>query len=125
MTTQIDLFQIHKYTNQEVFDYVIEKMREQKEKSKNDRGLTFFGVNGTRSPIGWCIPEEKYNPAWDNRHWVSLYEEELITSELYHSAALLSRFESVHDYARVDEWETYFIEIANDLNLNYQSPVPR
>ncbi len=48
--------------NQEVFDFVVGKIREQGCKSIGEDFCAYRGPNGLKCAAGWLIPDEEYTP---------------------------------------------------------------
>lgn len=56
-----------KYTKQEIFDFVVEKLRAQGCASVNPFGRCLYrGPDGLKCAIGHMIPDELYRPGWDD-----------------------------------------------------------
>ncbi len=53
-------------TQQQVIDHILEAMRKQGKGSYNqDNGCLYRGPDGTKCPVGHCIPDELYDPLMD------------------------------------------------------------
>lgn len=98
-------------THQEIFDTAIEGVVSQGEAAKQDRtstvlqdvtvsGCALRGQNGTKCAIGWCIPDDEYDPAMENLVVADLQDRIPALSEA--SEYFLLRLQNCHDLAARD-----------------------
>lgn len=57
------MFDIHSASAQEVFDFVLGKLREQKVQARNvyNTVCAYRGAGGCKCAVGWLIPDEVYS----------------------------------------------------------------
>jgi hypothetical protein len=108
---------------QVTFNRVVEHLRNQGEKSLNDRHLcSYRGRNGLKCAVGCLIPDEKYDPSFEGQD-ASYAALSTILKELGHDVRLCDDLQDVHDLTGVTDWEANFKRVAVAHKLVYESPV--
>ncbi len=113
--------------NQEVFDYVVAALRKQGRKSLVFDSATkkelcsYRGEEGKKCAAGHLIPDEDYNPTWENiavRIGVDNPVVHYFASKGY-DIKLISKLQYCHDNRVVHNWEEEFCFIADEMGLKY------
>lgn len=124
MTTEcikprITLKTLAQATEQEVFDQVVQHLREQGLQSKNENGCAYRGDGGLMCAAGCLIADDEYTSYMDNNDddstWTQLVIDHVVPEE--HSE-LIQRLQEVHD-GNVDKWESGLEKVALSHNLVY------
>lgn len=118
------------YTNdQQVFDYVLEKLREQGCQSKHIDRCLYRGPNGLKCAAGHLIPDDEYDENMEDgllKGSGSTFCNSLVNSYFSQKGVnidLLARLQSVHD----NYWDTReeaFQYVAKEFNLTHQEQCP-
>ena len=118
------------YTNdQQVFDYVLEKLREQGCQSKYMGKCLYRGPDGLKCAAGHLIPDDEYDEKMEGGLLKGTYNiiyNSLVNSYFLQKGAnidLLAGLQLVHD----NYWDTReekFERLAKWLNLTYQGQCP-
>ena len=111
---------------QEVFDKCLAHLREQGEKSRDDRrGCLYRGPNGLMCAVGCLIDDEHYDAAFEGQGAEGcLIVQEAIEKSLkckigHDDLVLLSEMQSIHDDWKPRDWESRFKRLAEEENLKY------
>ena len=88
----------------EVFNYVIDHLRKQGERSMADHQLCAYrGVGGTMCAVGALIADDEYNPKWENKSVDQLLNQNLLPPRLKHQffqdLAMLQDLQHFHDHS--------------------------
>lgn len=115
-------------TLQEIFDFVVLKLREQGAKSMSPKGnpdsttginCAYRGDKGRKCAAGHLIPDDQYHPSFEGsrarvlpyfRGWSEPARE------------LVERLQSIHDFRKTTSWETEFQALAERNSLTYTPP---
>jgi hypothetical protein len=104
-------------TNQEIVNFVAEKLRAQNGSSTSHCGCAYRGENGRRCAVGWLIPDELYKPFMENevvtQPIVRDVLKQLVSDE---QIKLLIDLQDAHD--SIDDVHGSFISQFNN-NLQY------
>lgn len=123
MTTEgikprITLKTLAQATEQEVFDQVVQHLREQGVQSKNENGCAYRGDGGLMCAAGCLISDDEYTSYMDkagDSAWTQLVSDYIVPDE---HATLIRRLQEVHD-GNVDAWEAGLEKVALSHNLVY------
>lgn len=109
-------------SQQEVFDLVVNHLREQGCKSIGENGVCLYrGSNGTKCAVGVLIPDNLYILEMEGKSILELKTKYYyLRPRLYHSK-LLMELQRVHDDYSTEEWEKRFEEVAKEFNLEYSA----
>ena len=88
----------------EVFNYVIDHLRKQGERSVADgQNCAYRGVGGTMCAVGALIADDEYNPKWENKSVDQLLDQNLLPPRLKHQffqdLAMLEDLQHFHDHS--------------------------
>ena len=109
-------------TEQEVFDQVVQHLREQGVQSKNENGCAYRGESGLMCAAGCLIADDEYTSYMDNAEnssWNHLVSEYIFPSE---HRDLISDLQAVHDEYTTINWEEGFSSVSQTYNLVYIPP---
>lgn len=129
MTTEcikprITLKTLAQATEQEVFDQVVQHLREQGVQSKNENGCAYRGEGGLMCAAGCLIADDEYVASTmdyaDDTTWTQLVIDYVVPEE--HSI-LIRRLQEVHDgYSDNRMWEEGFSHTARVFGIAYTLP---
>ena len=113
----INLANLSKKTEQEVFDWVVFNLLQQGKKSQRYDACAYRGEDNTRCAAGWVISDFEYNKKYEGLVWDDLiyYYLEVPTDHV----DLITSLQDIHDNHDVKEWRYRFIELAKNLELKY------
>ena len=90
----------------EIFNYVIDHLRKQGERSVFVAGAevcAYRGVGGTMCAVGALIADDEYNPKWENKSVDQLLDQNLLPPRLKHQffqdLAMLEDLQHFHDHS--------------------------
>ena len=112
----IDERNIKSATAQEVYDFIVARLREQGMRSFSVRGTSEYrGPRGLRSPAGWLISDEAYTPRMEGRTWRQIVRK----MHLYPDAhfELIDWMQRVYQGVPVPQWERAFAQVAGRFGL--------
>ena len=123
MTTEcvkprITLKTLAQATEQEVFDQVVQHLREQGVQSKNENGCAYRGNGGLMCAAGCLIADDEYTSYMDNAEdttWTQLVSDNIVPDK---HETLIRRLQEIHD-GNVDKWESGLEKAALSHNLVY------
>jgi hypothetical protein len=120
-------------TNQELFDFVVGKLREQNKKSidpeimREDKPLCMYRApDGCRCAAGWLIPDDKYNRHMEGKRIetvIEAYKPFKLDLREPRQLMLISDLQRVHDNFEVSDWERGFQNAAHSYSLTYTPKV--
>lgn len=102
-------------TAQEVFDIVKSHLLSQNKRCEI-RGTCRYRHGGLKCAAGVLIPEEHYDPSFEDMLWSHLVSVNIFPSE--HSL-LISHLQRIHDMSYPDKWEDELKRVADAYDLNY------
>lgn len=115
---------MEKLTNQQAFDKALFGIRAQGYK-RSMKGIVcmYRGNNGTKCAVGHCIPDELYDPAFDDREKMTNWA--VISADHKNSQAvqllsacsseLLYEMQTCHDYMPEKEAHVFFEKEMRDI----------
>ena len=107
-------------TNQEIFTKVKNHLLQQKRRSVNKKGRCVYrGENGLKCAIGCLIPDELYDPDFDNSGLKTINLFCKLGFYISENYDLLYSLRVVHDYEKIEEWEDCLKNTAFNFNLEY------
>lgn len=115
-------------TAQEIFDTVVNHLRQQGETalSEDEQICAYRGRNGTKCAAGILIPDEMYSPKMEGHGIDTLLNGGLIPSplreEFSHNRKLVNQLQFIHDGRNIHNWEDGFARVAQAFNLQYTPP---
>lgn len=126
MTTEctkprITLKTLAQATEQEVFDQVVQHLREQGVQSKNENGCVYRGEGGLMCAAGCLIADDEYTSYMDNAEdstWTQLVIDHVVPDK---HETLIRRLQEIHD-GNVGAWEHGLEKAALSHNLVYTPP---
>lgn len=111
-------------TEQEVFDQVAKHLLTQNKQSwrTNGIGCVYRNPDGLKCAVGCLIADDEYDVLMDGAEDTSVRD--LVNAGLFPDAhtALLSRLQSVHDYATPENWSSELRIAANKFGLKFTPP---
>lgn len=119
---RITLKTLAQATEQEVFDQVVQHLREQGVQSTTEEGCAYRGDDGLMCAAGCLIADDEYTPYMDSSNktsWAHLVFEDIFPDE---HDDLISGLQLVHDEYHPDNWEEGFYSVSQDFNLVYTPP---
>ena len=115
---------MHEYSEQQVFDYVVEQLYKQGVpcvENGTDRCM-YRGPNGLKCAAGILIPDEIYNKEWDSKDgktYDMLVEESLVPET---HRELISELQIAHDdWAMGSDFLQEFKKAARNCNLQFNA----
>lgn len=121
-------------SKQEIFDFVVAHLRNQKVKSeqwdenKRDDVCVYRGPNGTMCAAGCLISDDEYHPDFESKSatyvvsrifatkWLEL------TPDICYKAHFLRELQTIHDSGEPRDWEAMFRDAAHHEGLEYTAP---
>lgn len=112
-------------TLQETFDKIVDHLRKQNSKSlmeaPRDDTCAYRGKDGKMCAVGCLIEDEFYDPSLEG----NIVYDEKVKNALRNSGyyiddkfiQLMDSMQKCHDGKDVKDWESSFISIANEYNL--------
>lgn len=61
----LDINNPETFNEQEIFNYVIEKLAQQGKRSRDENGCVYYNENGLKCAVGHLIPNHLYQPSMD------------------------------------------------------------
>jgi hypothetical protein len=106
---------------QTTYNEIVSGLRKQNAKSVGENGCCMFrGLNNTKCAIGMILPDELYNPLFDNpKSDLTVWSLDIIKR---HNEKLLSALMIVHDQKLIKDWEQQFEGVAVRFGLVYTPP---
>lgn len=106
---------------QQVFDWVIEFLADQGEKSLSgtgdDEACQYRTERGLACAVGACIPDDLYIDNMENYDPEQLYSR-YSDLEFGENVPLLFELQNIHDYMDINMWSTLFCNMAKNFHLN-------
>lgn len=100
-------------TTEEVFEYIKHHLLTQMQQSKNDKGACFYkNEQGLKCAAGCLIPDDMYNPDFENKKWYSLVVEKSVPKE---HRELIRNMQCIHDYNDPITWERHLDNLEDKL----------
>jgi hypothetical protein len=116
-------------TNQEVFDYVLEKLYAQGRPSSAGRQCFYRGSDGLKCAAGWLIPDTAYDIGMEG-----MAAEAVPYLRQRYDRDLIERLQTAHDEAAREsggnavvwlrQWSERMQQIAISFGLRYRDPTP-
>lgn len=115
-------------TPQEIFDYVVARLRAQGEKSEGActrlnlepyGGCLYRGPRGLKCAAGHLIPDAFYDPDMEGRGVAKI---PYFLDWSKEARQLVDRLQVIHDNHAVCDWEMSFAELAEDFGLAAPPP---
>ena len=115
---EITICNMHKYSEQEVFDYLVGKIFKQGERSAtSDKGCVYLCEDGKQCVAGPLIPSGIYKDNFEGNGWQDLISLDKVPG--FHSK-LISSLQTVHDTSlKKEEWKKNYKSIADRHNLKW------
>lgn len=127
----ITLKTLHSFTPQQIFDYVVDKLRKQNRKSMNiepgsDEGVCVYrSDDGCKCAAGHLIGDDEYTPKMEGMVFFgveSVFENLFESPPSEEQNQLIGSLQSVHDSTEVSEWEEGFKTVSIRYGLTYTEP---
>ena len=110
------------------FNRAVAGLRQQQTRSANESGFCMYrGPNNTKCAVGWLIPDDEYNPEFDNGSGTNLYkvrqhlDPDLGVPDDDDTNFLRSMQRCIHDQLQHDwnneDFEARVAAFATDYNL--------
>lgn len=117
------MIDVNNSPNQEIFDFVYEKLKEQGEAAtKKNVGCVYRGPGGTKCALGHLIPDEKYNPTLEDITLTGVLHSQGWSPLLYD---FLNELQCCHDGAiHAPDFISEFLENAHVRLPKYDVEVP-
>lgn len=118
----ITLATLHLATAQEVYDQVVDHLRQQGVRCMNEDGECQYRISrglemALKCAAGCFISDEEYDQKrFEGNGWVSLVNKGIVVAD---HRSLIMRLQVVHDHKVVNSWEREFEEVAGDYGLVY------
>jgi hypothetical protein len=120
---------LHEFTEQEIFDYVVDKLFAQGECSMDNLGTCMYrGPNNTKCAAGHLIADEDYDSSFEGETWGHLVWAKYFTSD---HETLIEEMQSMHDRTALKTLENfnevldrYADRCASLLRLKYTRKFP-
>ena len=119
MNTPVTLDTLATASAQDVFDTIVNHLRKRGERAFDENGTCCYRLNNLKCAAGCLIPDENYDPMYENIRWEALTEMSRVPSS--HSS-LIARLQDIHDEQLPIIWEEHFRYVAKIFNLNYTTP---
>lgn len=108
----MNLFNIQDYSDQEIFNHIMDLLIQQNAKSQDAEGICLYrGDEGRKCAVGLLMDE--YNPAWENVGVTGVIQCEYPAAQ--DKINILEVLQSVHDLEPVEEWPNIKINLAKVL----------
>lgn len=109
------------WTEQQVFDKIVEHLRKQGAKSlmgSDDTALkcAYRGNDNRMCAAGCLIPDDEYSPEIESWVWANLAKNGIVPNNHAH---LIWDLQNVHDLWPTEDWERKFHTIAQKYGLIY------
>ncbi len=107
--------------NQEVFDYVVNALRLQNERSIREGSCVYRGPDGLKCAAGHLIPDEDYKSCFEGRSVMMLSNAEVAIyfKNNQFDINLVCDLQEIHDSYEVCNWERRFKELAETSGSRY------
>jgi hypothetical protein len=120
-------------TNQELFDRVVAHARQQKCQAREGSKCLYRRPNGAKCFIGALIPDDKYDPSFENVGLSMLNSnykgDKQVALQIAEASgldesqyALGEQLQNIHDNIDTEEWESEFKHFAIEHSLIYIAP---
>lgn len=110
-------------TAQEIFDTVVNHLRQQNEKSTigepDDTVCAYRGTNGKKCAVGCLISDDEYFRRMEGLSVLGVVDLNPSLNWMVKHDLLLSSLQDCHDGVPVSCWEIQFEKIANHYKLVY------
>jgi hypothetical protein len=123
-TKTITINNLHEFTEQEVFDYVVEKTFQQGVPSYNAKEhRCYYRLNGLKCAAGHLIPDDFDVGLLSNSTWTTLVQDGYVP--VVHSC-LIQQLQIAHDSAAIRSVpflrgiDARLAQVAEDFNLTYE-----
>lgn len=105
-------------TLQEIFDIVAKHLLTQGKKSVNHSGICYYrGKNGAKCAAGALIPDDQYDPKFEQSTWQELVRKEWVENKFAHQIQIL---QTIHDDADYEEsWKDDLESFAKSHHLTF------
>jgi hypothetical protein len=109
---------------QEVFDTVVNHLRQQRCKAVSSEGsrCAYRGDGRTKCAVGAVIPDDEYGEWMEGQGVVNVLEDPraaALRERLTGNVEMLTQLQAVHDFHMIEEWERDFQNIASWHGLTY------
>lgn len=109
---------LHQYSEQEVFDYVVNHLLTQNKQARlaDDSDCAYRTEDGLKCAVGCLIPDDLYKPEFERRSYRAL-----IVSEQFDPThqELISRLQMLHDDNQPGTWKENLSCLASSLGLEF------
>lgn len=104
---------------QEIFDFVVTKLREQGEPSLDpvSNACLYRGPNGRKCAAGWLLPDGE-----QAKEGVEAWNVPYFDGFSIRAQQLINALQDVHDGYGWKPWEKGWLEVATEYNLIYTPP---
>ena len=117
---------MHEYSEQQVFDYVVEHLYKQGKPSMSNGKCAYRGENGLKCAAGILISDDVYQEQWD---WCKISYSDLCRIGDVQSAheGLVIWLQNAHDYwatigwGAMDHLDRELTQVANRFHLEFDS----
>lgn len=118
---------MNEITAQEIFDTVVNGLRQQGCRSEDEAGCVYRGPNNTKCAAGLLIAEAEYDFTMERNTIDELLKMDMcpisLRDRLSPHLVLIKRLQNIHDSETISTWEACFEFIASHFNLVYNKPV--
>lgn len=105
-------------TAQQVFDQIVDHLRKQGRKSRNESsGSCLYRYGDLKCAAGCLISDDEYSTELEFTTWTDLCEEGKAPG--YHRT-LIKRMQEIHDQSSEELWEDRFEGLASYFKLKYE-----
>jgi hypothetical protein len=109
--------------SQETFNRVVQHLRDQGEKSFNDKyKCAYRGTQGRSCAVGCLISDSQYRSGLEGQAASSTPVARILI-ESGHDVGLCYSLQTVHDLKDVTQWEEGFRKVATLFDLVYEKPL--
>ena len=125
MTTELTLDEMKAFDCIQLVEYVRDKLLAQGKKSLlpdcelKDQQCAYRGGDGCRCAAGWLIPDDLYDSEFEGSGWMGILHIEdalqFSTPASPFKDRLIEDMQEIHDWRRVEEWETCFNLLIKDI----------
>lgn len=113
-------------TNQEIFDTVVQHLRQQGRKATTWDGRCRYCINNgdkvLKCAAGALIPDSEYTTSIEGR--IVHYNDYFLARFDLNQISLIKRLQEIHDYQGVSFWEDAFKLAADEFDLIYTPKTP-
>lgn len=107
----VDIFNINAFTLQEIILFIAYHLVRQNKAARDVEGFCRFKVGDMKCAVGFCIPDEKYEPKFENASQVTYFVNAVGIDVSSERLTVLLNFQAIHDQNRDTKlWKYLIIE---------------